>query len=205
MHHSVIVLKCSELLLLLNQKRNISPKSSITLSFLSTIRFTLTQRVGGVRSAITRNKYPLMNQSNTEQSISFSIKQVIQVQERLQKLRSSECEQTVLKQSSPLQSINYNEIRHNSDSICAYVTMKDEKINRTKQDTQNEHHQVPMNVISSPTYTFENNELGTIFQQQMSKDMPVVNVISRAHLPDGYTFEAAIGHTRLLSLIVSIL
>lgn len=127
---------------------------------------------GGVRSAITRNKYPLMNQSNTEQSISFSIKQVIQVQERLQKLRSSECEQTVLKQSSPLQSINYNEIRHNSDSICAYVTMKDEKINRTKQDTQNEHHQVPMNVISSPTYT---------------------------------TFEAAIGHTRLLSLIVSIL
>ena len=159
-----------------------------------------------------------MAQSNTEQAASFWKKQVMQLQERLWKIRSSDCKQTALAKSSPSQGHNYHENQHDNDSICAYVTMKDEEnvLKSTEQgsepistitisqDAQNENHQVPMKVISSPTYTFKNNEFAKIFQQQLSKDMPVVNVISPANLPEGYTFEAEMGHTRFLALVVSI-
>jgi len=146
-----------------------------------------------------------MAQSNTEQAVSFWKKQVMHLQGKLKSIQSKRKKKVV-----PLLNFKPNEecdTAHNSENpSCNYVSMQENGTIAKPTFANMGTDPIKQNINQRDSFSMKAiypRSYSRAFERQIKNDLPIINVISPANLPSGYTFEAGMGNKKFLALVVS--
>ena len=165
----------------------------------------------------------LLSKSNTEQATSFWKEQVISLKDRIRKLELEQSKHNVPESELP---DGRNIEKHSNtckengdfekkqDIPFDYIMLKEDDSVTVGKNNLSPKHDNQKKYISDPSpqsilkslsnLTNGKSEFTKAYQHQVKKDLPMVKVVAPSDLPGGYSFEAYVGNSKFLAMVVSL-